>query len=103
MMLLGGKKMSDINITQSAISQTCKELEQFLLEKNKRYGDSACNPVRTFSKAPADAQILVRLDDKLSRIGNSDELRKNDIVDLMGYLVLLCVKKEWLAFSDLID
>jgi len=46
---------------------------------------------------------LNRIDDKLSRIKNSEELRKNDVVDLMGYLVLLCIKKGWMNFKDLID
>lgn len=64
----------------------------FLAEKNRRYGDSALNPARVFSRAEPAEGILIRLDDKLGRIRNTDSLRKNDIIDMLGYLVLL-----WLA------
>ena len=43
------------------------------------------------------------MDDKLSRIVNGKELRKNDIVDLTGYLVLLLAQKGWDNFKELID
>lgn len=85
------------------IEKVCAGICELLLEKNLRYGNSALEPVRVFSKADASEGIKVRLDDKLSRIRNSDALRRNDVVDLMGYLVLLCVAHGWLDFSDLID
>ena len=47
--------------------------------------------------------MKIRLDDKVKRVKNSKELRKNDIIDLTGYLVLLCIEKDWLNFDDLID
>lgn len=98
------KLISDDNLTSAdKISKICKSLETLLLEKNKRYGDNALRPIQTFSKADPIQQILNRLDDKLSRIKNSDELRKNDVSDVAGYLVLLCAAKDWLDFSDLID
>ena len=67
----------------------------FLLEKNRRYGDSACTPVRIFSKLPASSTICARIDDKLSRIMHSDLLRKNDVADLFGYIILLCDTQGW--------
>ncbi len=74
------------------------------MEKNKRYGDSALNPSNIFCKeGDASTKILVRMDDKITRITNSKELRKNDIVDLMGYMVLLCINKGWTDFNDQID
>ncbi|MBP8993139.1 MAG: hypothetical protein KBG30_04930 [Bacteroidales bacterium] len=76
-------------------------LEEFLLEKNKNYGNSALEPLRVFSKVENSEGILVRIDDKLSRIKNSKELRKNDVVDLLGYLVLLCIQKGWTNFNEL--
>jgi hypothetical protein len=76
-------------------------LEELLLEKNKNYGNSALEPLRVFSKVENSEGILVRIDDKLSRIKNSKELRKNDIVDLLGYLVLLCIQKGWTNFNEL--
>lgn len=100
-----GECMDEIDLTESqiAIVQCMNSMREFLLEKNRRYGDSALHPKRMFSKATTDEQILVRLDDKISRIQNSDELRKNDIADMLGYLTLLCVSKRWTDFSDLLD
>ena len=89
--------------TQEKIEQVCKSLGNFLKEKNKRYGDSALDPKNIFSKLKSDEQIKVRLDDKLSRINNSGELRKNDLVDITGYLVLLMISKDWTEFEELID
>jgi len=89
--------------TKEKISCICDELENFLHIKNNRYGDSALSPIQIFSKLDITNSLYVRIDDKINRIKNSDELRKNDIVDLIGYLVLLCIDKDWLQFSDLID
>jgi hypothetical protein len=78
--------------TQAHIAVICDEVKELLIEKNKKYGDSALNPSRIFSKANAVEQILVRIDDKLSRIKSGAGLLANDedvIMDLMGYLVLL--------------
>lgn len=78
--------------------------EAMLLEKNKRYGDSALTPVKVFAPHLDDVDsILIRLDDKISRIRNSEEIRKNDVSDLMGYCVLLCKAKGWEDFMDQID
>jgi len=79
-------------------------LRDLVKEKNKRYGDSALSPVATFATdiRPGYA-IRVRLDDKLARIRNSGQMRKNDIADIMGYLALICVSEHWLDFSDLLD
>ena len=70
----------------------CDEVKNLLLEKNKKYGDSALNPVRIFSNASTVEQLLVRIDDKLSRLKSGAGLLANDedvVMDLMGYLVLL--------------
>jgi len=85
------------------IKQTCDSLNRLLQEKNKRYGNSALEPLGIFNKKSASDGIMVRLDDKLMRVKNSNELRKNDVSDIMGYLVLLCVDKGWDNFDDLID
>jgi len=78
--------------TQTHIAMICDEIKELLLEKNKKYGDSALNPARIFSKADTTEQILVRIDDKLNRIQKGAGLLANDedvINDLIGYLVLL--------------
>ncbi len=81
--------------TQDDIIRVTKAMGEFLVEKNKAYGDSALDPVRVFSKAKTTEQILVRLDDKLSRLKKGQEyLGDDDIVDLIGYLFLLMIAKE---------
>jgi len=78
-------------------------LEILLVEKNRKYGNSALVPLNIFSKMNSQEGIMQRLDDKLMRVKNSNELRKNDIADLMGYLTLLSVQQGWTDFTDLID
>ena len=65
------------------------KLKELLLEKNRKYGDSALNPVRIFSKASTLEQLKVRMDDKLSRLRNAqDDDDEDPVTDLIGYLVL---------------
>ena len=78
-------------------------IRDLVLEKNKRYGDSALSPIHVFNKLDAESSIRIRLDDKLGRVKNSDELRQNDISDCVGYLALLCVEKGWTNWQQFID
>jgi hypothetical protein len=81
--------------TKKDIERVILEIKDMLIEKNKAYGDSALDPVRIFSKANAIEQILVRIDDKLSRFARGTSYPgDNDIDDLIGYLVLLKIAKE---------
>jgi len=93
----------DDTTSADKISALCDELKRFLLNKNANYGDSALKPIKVFSKGDSGDNIDARMDDKLSRIVESEEQRKNDFVDLTGYLVLKCIEKGWTDFSDLID
>ena len=95
--------VNNIGKSQSPIGQVVESLSEFLIAKNKNYGNSALKPIKVFSKVEPTNSICVRMDDKISRIVNSSELRKNDIVDLTGYLVLLCAQKGWDDFRELID
>jgi len=99
--------MSTTDTVQDKITKTCDGIAHLLIGKNERYGNSALEPMRVFSRADPAEGILVRLDDKLSRIkyasNEGNLLRKNDIADMMGYLVLYCVKQGWMDFDDLID
>ena len=80
------------------IANTCDELKELLLEKNRKYGDAALSPIRVFSKADSVSQLLVRIDDKLSRIKNVQEDDLEDpILDLLGYLILLRIAKKRLT------
>jgi hypothetical protein len=82
--------------TQSYIREVCDEIRDFLIEKNEQYGDSAINPVRIFSRANPDEQLLIRIDDKLSRLARGDDRLESDedvLDDLIGYLILYKVTR----------
>ena len=81
--------------TEQDIKRVCKEVTDLLISKNRSYGDSALHPSRIFSKTNNVEQLLVRIDDKLSRIQNGhDWPGDNEIDDLLGYLILLKIAKE---------
>lgn len=65
-----------------------------LVSKNRAYGDSALDPVRVFSRASTTAQLLVRIDDKLSRLARGSQLDEDVVLDLIGYLILLRVAQK---------
>jgi hypothetical protein len=73
------------------IIKTCDDIRNLLVEKNVRYGNSALEPVRIFSKASTTEQLLVRIDDKLSRIKTTgmEAPDEDTLNDLIGYLILL--------------
>jgi hypothetical protein len=84
-----------ISESQRLIAAECMAIQKMLLEKNRRYGDSALNPKRIFSKASAEEQILVRLDDKISRLASGVLGEDEDVLlDLVGYIVLLRVARK---------
>lgn len=98
--------MENINeiSTQEKIDDFFQNFSKFLKDKNKKYGDSALNAIKIFSLHEPENSICIRLDDKINRIINSNKkLRKNDVSDLIGYLSLLCIQKNWTKFEDLID
>jgi hypothetical protein len=77
--------------TAVLIGEVCDEVKAMLIAKNAAYGDSATDPVRIFSKADPVEQILVRIDDKLSRLARGQAAGEDVVKDLLGYLVLLRV------------
>lgn len=92
-----------ITTTQSQIDTVLTNFGEFLKTKNLRYGDSALKPKGIFSKEDPVSQICVRLDDKISRVQTSSALRKNDVADICGYIVLLMIQNGWTTFDDLLD
>ena len=81
-----------MNETESKISVVCDDIKELLIQKNRKYGNSALKPNRIFSKCSATEQLLVRIDDKLNRIMKGAGLLATDedvVKDLIGYLVLL--------------
>jgi hypothetical protein len=82
--------------TSNKIKQKCKELEELLLMKNSKYGNSALEPLNVFSEAGAVAGIKMRIDDKLKRIKNAGlvDATEDTLQDLAGYLILLMIAKD---------
>lgn len=81
--------LSDV---QNDIVIECNNIKELLLEKNRKYGNSAIHPSRIFSKSSSIEQIYVRIDDKINRIMNrQDDDVEDTITDLIGYLILLRV------------
>ncbi len=79
----------DLTESQDMIINVCDEIKNMLIEKNRKYGNSALNPVRIFSRSDELEQINVRVDDKLNRKKNQQDDEDEDIdMDLMGYLIL---------------
>lgn len=83
------------------LSRFQSSLYDLLVAKNKAYGNSALQPINTFSKASSSDVILQQIDHKLSRIKNSETPLKNDVIDLMGYLTLYCIDQDWVDLQDL--
>lgn len=84
--------MSSHTDVASHIKEECDALCALLLEKNRKYGNSALEPIRIFSAASPIEQLKVRLDDKLSRVVSSQWDEDEDITrDILGYLILLRV------------
>ena len=97
--------MSDlINLSKKApagpeILLECVQIANMLIEKNIAYGNSALNPIQIFAKIPPGDQIDVRIDDKLNRIKNgSSYTGDNDMLDLVGYIVLKLIDQKGTLF-----
>ena len=85
-----------MNDTEDLIMAECSNIARMLCDKNRRYGDSAINPVRIFSRADPLAGIDIRLDDKLSRIKHrQDDDDEDPELDLIGYLILKRVARHY--------
>ena len=79
---------------EEALNIEIENIQNTLKQKRIRYGNSALQPLRIFSKSPADEQLRVRIDDKLSRIKNQSQDDTEDTEgDLIGYLILLRIQK----------
>ena len=95
-----------VHASKATLVQACQDIVKFLLDKNRKYGNSAIEPVRIFSKADAVEQIKVRIDDKLSRLMSKQGDEDEDVLkDLIGYLFLLkvalCRQAELHAFAQM--
>lgn len=81
---------------QHVIARTILTFARTLLEKNRKYGNSALNPLRVHSKANAVEQIKVRADDKLSRLQSAQADDAEDaLFDYIGYMILLYIAQHY--------
>jgi hypothetical protein len=88
------KKIMSGHNTRALIVEECDSIKSLLLEKNEAYGNSASDPIRVFSRADPEEQLLVRIDDKLSRIMRGKDSGEDVLRDLVGYIVLLRVTRK---------
>ena len=77
---------TELGETQQKIIEMTDAMRDLLLYKNKKYGDSALKPKRIFYKGTTLSSILIRLDDKLSRVMESNDKlpRINDVADIIA-------------------
>ena len=75
------------------ILDECLAIAKLLVKKNAAYGNSALEPVRVFSRASVVEQLLVRIDDKLSRLSRGSAAGEDVEQDLIGYLFLLRIAR----------
>lgn len=76
---------------EKLLNDVFAKTKKLLLQRNAAYGDSALSPVRIYSKASSKEQLLVRIDDKISRIVRGQNAGEDVAGDLMGYFVLLTI------------
>lgn len=94
------KSKPEDSINQTFFENAYKSLLEMQIEKDKKYANSALKPLKIFSKHHTYGS---RIDEKLARVKTSDTLRKNDVADIIGGLMLLCLDRGWDNFDDLID
>lgn len=94
-------------ITDDDLDELVSNLATMLKTKNQRYGNSALEPMKIFGTGDEYTLICSRIDDTLGRVRVSQEqgqeLRKNDVSDLVEYLLLLMLYRNWKNFEELID
>ena len=79
-------------------------LASLLEHKNKNYGEAYKKVEAVFGDGISpEIHLYTRLNEKINRIKNSKELRKNDLSDLIGYCILLCSEKGWDNFDEFKD
>ena len=74
---------------ETVLNQEVDLIYKMLCDKNRKYGNSALEPKRIFSKSSTIEQLNVRIDDKISRIASRQVDDTEDAeLDLIGYLLI---------------
>lgn len=94
MEIIYGAKLEPISSEEmeATIREVCSSLAEFLISKQRAYGNSATHPINALSNLGAMHRMDVRIDDKLSRIHRGEEYPGDDtLLDLAGYSILKLV------------
>src|SRR5690606_6762972 len=90
----------DSSVDTNNFKKITDSIASILSYKNNKYGNSALSPINVFN---GKSKVGQRADDKISRIQNSERLQKNDVADLLGYLILICQENGWDNFDEFKD
>ena len=85
-----GVDMEDQNrFYNELIASKCKQIAEFLMNKNESYAGSVFKPCHIMSNHSPIERVNIRIDDKLCRLKNSQSYDlDDDLLDLTGYLII---------------
>ncbi|QQO97074.1 hypothetical protein Nekkels1_7 [Cellulophaga phage Nekkels_1] len=86
--------------TKGYFKDITDSISSLLDYKNEKYGNSALEPINVFDGKCKSGK---RIDDKISRVKNNEVIQKNDVADLIGYLILTCKEFGWTNFDEFKD
>jgi hypothetical protein len=86
---------------EASIKSVLSGIDKLLEYKESKYGNaSSKDRVIVFGNKCSFGPVL---DNKLNRVASGEELLKNDVVDIAGYLILTLREKGWDDFSEFMD
>lgn len=97
---LSGLKETLEHLLENDFKTITSSIADLLEYKDLKYGEAALKPLGIFT---GKTKVGNRLDDKLSRVKNNKKLQKNDVADIIGYLILVCKENGWNDFSEFKD
>ena len=71
-----------------AAASRLRAIADLLESKSAQYGDSAGKPLRLFTTASVTEMLLVRIEDKVSRLVRGSSDQEDTVNDLIGYLAM---------------
>ena len=86
------KTIDDLQIIIDLYNEKVEDILNHLLDKNRKYGNSALNPIRIVSSENTVEQLYIRIDDKLNRVINRQNDEDEDLpFDIAGYFILVYI------------
>ena len=80
---------------QHKLAKAVTSIGLMLLDKNRKYGNSALDPLRVHSQATRIEQLKVRADDQLSRLRSAQADDAEDaLLAYIGYMILLHIAEK---------